>query len=238
MKVSFFATCLVDQLYPQVGLDCVNLLRKLGVEVEYDEEQTCCGQPAYNTGYTEETRKIARQFLKVFRGKEYIVSPSGSCAAMVKCHYPELFEEGTPEHRDAVEIAGRVHEFSDFLVSVLKADDVGARFPHRVTFHDSCHQLRQLGVYEQPRQLIRKVRDIEFVEMEDSTRCCGFGGTFSVKFSDVSAAMVREKVNRILESKAEYVIATDVSCLMNISGFISRHNYPVKSMHLAQLLMQ
>ena len=157
---------------------------------------------------------------------------------MVKCHYPELFEEGTAEFKDAAEMARRVYELSDFLVSVLKVSDVGARFPHRVTFHDSCHQLRQLGIYEQPRRLIKGIREIEFVEMEDSTRCCGFGGTFAVKFSEISAAMVREKVNRILESKAEYVIATDVSCLMNIGGYISRNNYPVKSMHLAQLLMQ
>ncbi len=238
MKVSFFATCLVDQLYPQVGLDSVNLLKKLGVEVEYDENQTCCGQPAYNTGYIEETRKIARQFIKVFRDKEYIISPSGSCAAMIKCHYPELFEAGSPEYLDAKELSGRVYEFSDFLVSVLKVKDVGARFPHRVTFHDSCHQYRQLGIYEQPRLLIKNVRDIEFVELEDSTRCCGFGGTFAVKFADVSAAMVKEKVNRITESKADYVIATDVSCLMNIGGCITRNKKPVKVMHLAQLLMQ
>ncbi|MFH1964914.1 MAG: (Fe-S)-binding protein [Acidobacteriota bacterium] len=238
MKVSFFATCLVDQLYPQVGLASVNLLKKLGVEVKYDESQTCCGQPAYNTGYIEETQKIARQFIKVFRDREYIISPSGSCAAMIKCHYPELFGEGSPEYRDVKEMAGRVYEFSDFLVSVLKVSDVGARFPHRVTFHDSCHQFRQLGIYDQPRKLIKNVKDIEFVELEDSTRCCGFGGTFSVKFSDVSAAMVKEKVNRITESNAEYVIATDVSCMMNISGCISRNNNPVKAMHLAQLLMQ
>lgn len=238
MKVSFFATCLVDQLYPQVGLDSVNLLEKLGAEVEYDEGQTCCGQPAYNTGYLEDARKIARQFLRVFRDKEYIVSPSGSCAAMIKCHYPELFEEGSPEYRDALAVSERVYEFSDFLVSVLKVSDVGARFPHRVTFHDSCHQYRQLGIFEQPRKLIRNVRDIEFVEMEDSTRCCGFGGTFAVKFADVSAAMVKEKVNRILESKADFVIATDVSCMMNIGGCISRNGYPVRAMHLAELLMK
>jgi len=238
MKVSFFATCLVDQLFPQVGLDSVHLLEKLGVEVEYDENQTCCGQPAFNTGYVEETRKVARQFLKVFREKEYIVSPSGSCAAMIKCHYPDLFEEGTPEFKDSEEVSKRVYELSDFLVSVLKVTDVGARFPNKVTFHDSCHQYRQLGVYDQPRQLIRNVKDIEFIEMEDSTRCCGFGGTFSVKFADVSAAMVKEKVNRILESGAEYVVATDVSCLMNITGCLTRNSYPVQSMHLAELLMK
>lgn len=238
MKVSFFATCLVDQLYPQVGLDSVNLLEKLGIEVEYDEGQTCCGQPAFNTGYIDETRKVARQFLKVFRDKEYIVSPSGSCAAMIKCHYPELFKEGTPEYLEASDISKRVFELSDFLVSVLDVSDVGARFPHRVTFHDSCHQYRQLGIYEQPRRLIKSVKEIEFVELEDSTRCCGFGGTFAVKFADVSAAMVKEKVNRILESEAEYLITTDVSCMMNISGYITRNSYPVKTLHLAELLMK
>jgi L-lactate dehydrogenase complex protein LldE len=157
---------------------------------------------------------------------------------MIKCHYPELFEAGSAEYMDAKELSGKVYELSDFLVSVLKITDVGARFPHRVTFHDSCHQYRQLGIYDQPRQLIKNVRDIDFIELEDSTRCCGFGGTFSVKFADVSAAMVKEKVNRISESGAEYVIATDVSCLMNIGGCITRNNQPVKAMHLAQLLMQ
>ena len=238
MKVSFFATCLVDQLYPQVGLASVNLLKKLGMEVEFDDRQTCCGQPAYNTGYLEETRKMARQFIKVFGDKEYIVSPSGSCVAMVKCHYTELFEKDSPEYIQVKEISKRIFEFSDFLVSVLKVSDIGASFPHRVTFHDSCHQYRQLGIYEQPRQLIKNVRDIDFVELGDSTRCCGFGGTFAVKFADVSSEMVKEKVNRILESNAEYVIATDVSCLMNISGYISRNNFPVKAMHLSELLMQ
>lgn len=238
MEVSLFTTCIVDHLFPEVGLSTVRLLRKLGVSVAFDSRQTCCGQPAFNAGYMEETRKVALHFLDVFRDSETIVVPSGSCAGMIKIHIPELFEPDTENRHLAEQIASKTYELSDFLVSVLGVTNIGARFPHKVTFHDSCHQLRELRISSQPRKLIREIESVDFVEMRDSERCCGFGGTFSVKFPDVSAAMGREKVNAILESGAEFVIANDVSCLMHIGGLIERQNLGVKTMHLAELLTQ
>ena len=238
MKVSLFVTCLVDQLYPQVGLAAVRLLRDLDVEVVFDRRQTCCGQPAFNTGYAEEAARVAGCFLETFRDAEIIVTPSGSCATMIKKFIPELMESDAKLFDIAHAVADRTYELSDFLVNVLNVSDVGARFPHTVTFHDSCHQLRELGILEQPRQLIRAIREIQFVEMADSTRCCGFGGTFAVKFDQLSSAIGEDKLNRIRESGAEVVVANDVSCLMHIDGLLRRRKVPVKTMHLAELLTQ
>jgi L-lactate dehydrogenase complex protein LldE len=238
MRVSLFVTCLVDQLFPKVGIATVDLLESLGVEVRFDPRQTCCGQPAFNSGFAGEAASVAEHFLDVFGNDEWIVTPSGSCATMVKKFLPELFEGRPGLHDKAEELASRTWELSDFLVTVLKVRETGARFPHRVTFHDSCHQLRELHIQEQPRQLIRGVRDIQFVEMRDSTRCCGFGGTFAVKFAPVSAAVGEDKVETIVESGAEYVVANDVSCLMHIDGILKRRGVPVRVMHLAELLVQ
>ena len=238
MKVSFFSTCLVDQVFPQVGACAVRLLRRLGVEVDTDPRQTCCGQPAFNTGYTSEARKVVAHFLKIYQGVETIVVPSGSCAAMIKCHIPEMFPEDTSQHRDALAIAARTFEFSEFLVSKLSVTETGAHFDRTVTYHDSCHQLRELGISEQPRTLIRSVEGIRFVEMTNSTRCCGFGGTFSVKFPDISVELGRDKLRWIQESNAEYVIATDVSCLMHLDGLLKRERIPIATMHLAELLVK
>jgi len=238
MEVSLFTSCLVDQLFPNVGLAAVQLLRKLGVSVSFDSGQTCCGQPAFNSGYLEEARKVALHFLDVFQESQSVVVLSGSCAAMIKVHIPELFAKGSVNRRKAEKIASRTYEFSDFLVSVLGLTQTGAKFHHRVTFHDSCHQLRELGISSQPRRLIREIEGIDFVEMRDSERCCGFGGTFSVKFPDVSAAMGTEKIKSIQETGAEYVIANDVSCLMHLEGLIRRRNLEIKTMHLAELLVQ
>lgn len=236
MKVSLFVTCLVDQLFPQVGLSTVRMLEKLGVEVGFDPCQTCCGQPAFNSGYTEEARQVARNFIEVYKNSPRLVIPSGSCCTMIKVFLPKLFEEGSRDHQLAKQIADRSYELSDFLVSVLGVNETGARFSGAVTYHDSCHLLRELGIFRQPRQLIQAVKGLEFREMEDSTRCCGFGGTFSVKFADVSAAIGDDKVQCILDSGAGCVIANDVSCLMHIDGLLRRNNIPVQTMHLAQLL--
>ena len=236
MKISLFVTCLVDQLFPQVGLSTLKLLRKLGVDVAFDPRQTCCSQPAFNTGYAEEAAQVARHFLEVYRDSEQIVVPSGSCSTMIKVFLPGLFEEGSRERKVAEDIANRTYELSDFLVSVMGVEQTGARFPETVTYHDSCHSLRELGIHEQPRKLIRGVGQIDFREMEKSSRCCGFGGTFSVKFDDVSAAIGEDKLSWIRESGADYVIATDVSCLMHIDGLLKRKNAPVETMHLAELL--
>ena len=238
MKVSLFVTCLVDQIFPQVGLSAVKVLEKLGVEVEFDPRQTCCGQPAFNSGYMEEARQVARNFIDVYENSQLIVVPSGSCCTMVKAFLAELFEEGSREYEKAQQIAKRTYELSDFLISVLGVQETGAHFPEAVTYHDSCHLLRELGIFEQPRQLIRAVKGIDFREMQNSTRCCGFGGTFSVKFADLSAAIGEEKVEWIRDSGVSYVIANDVSCLMHIDGLLRRSKIPVQTMHLAELLGQ
>ncbi len=237
MKVSLFVTCLVDQLYPQVGLSAVKVLQKAGVEVLFDRRQTCCGQPAFNTGYMDQAAHVAGHMMRVFADSDLpIIVPSGSCATMIKIFMPGLFAEGSPERELAESIAGRTFEFSDFLVTNLGISRTGARFPAVVTYHDSCHLLRELRISEQPRALIRQVEGIEFREMENSTRCCGFGGTFSVKFPEISTAIGQDKVQWIRESGAEYVIGNDVSCLMHIGGLLRRQQIPVKTIHLAELL--
>jgi L-lactate dehydrogenase complex protein LldE len=237
MKVSLFVTCLVDQLFPQVGLSAVKVLRKLGLEVEFDRRQTCCGQPAFNTGYREEAAHVARHLLSVYGDSEIpIVMPSGSCCTMIKVFLPELFPEGSWERRTAEAIASRSYEFSDFLVSVLGVERTGARFEAPVTYHESCHLLRELRISEQPRLLIRNVEGIDFREMENATRCCGFGGTFAVKFAEVSAAIGEDKVRWIQGSGAQYVVGADVSCLMHIGGLLKRKRLPIQTIHLAELL--
>ncbi|MFQ5741033.1 MAG: (Fe-S)-binding protein [Acidobacteriota bacterium] len=238
VKAALFVTCLVDQLYPQVGVSTVRILERLGVEVEYDPRQTCCGQPAFNTGYREEARRVARHFIHLYRDTEYLVVPSGSCAAMIKVFLPELFEEGSAQRDQAAAIASRTWEFSDFLLSVLAVESTGSRFPEIVTYHDSCHLLRELGIRQQPRRLIRSVEQIDFREMEGSDRCCGFGGTFSVKFPEISVAMGEEKIDLISKTGARYVVANDISCLMHLEGLLSRRRIPVEVMHLAELLAQ
>lgn len=238
MRISLFVTCLVDQLYPQVGIAAVELLRSLDQDVVFDDRQTCCGQPALNTGYVDEARKVATCFLDAFRDAELVVTPSGSCATMVKKLIPELFEPESTRRREALELAQRTFELSDFLVSQLGVSDVHASFPHTVTFHDSCHQLRELGIFEQPRTLIRSVRELTFVEMPDSTRCCGFGGTFAVKFDNLSAAIGEDKIESIEASGADVVVSNDVSCLMHIDGLLKRRRLPIRTMHLAELLVQ
>jgi L-lactate dehydrogenase complex protein LldE len=235
MKISLFIPCLVDQFFPTVGVNLVKILKKVGATVDYPMDQTCCGQPAFNSGYHEEAVELAQRFLQVFRGAEYIVSPSGSCTTMVKIFYPEILHD-RGLHEALNEVTSRIYEFSDFLVNVLGVKDLGARFPHKVTYHDACHLLRELKVKEAPRELIRHVRDIEFVEMENSETCCGFGGTFSVKFPVISTAMAEDKANAIAECGAEYVVANDSSCLMQIAGYLSRNHIPAKPLHLAELL--
>jgi L-lactate dehydrogenase complex protein LldE len=235
MKTSLFIPCLVDQFFPAVGVNLVKILRKVGATVDYPVDQTCCGQPAFNSGYHEEAIELAQRFLQVFRGAEYIISPSGSCTTMVKVFYPEILHD-RGLHEALNEVTSRIYEFSDFLVNVLGVRDLGARFPHVVTYHDACHLLRELKVKEAPRELIRHVRDIEFVEMENSETCCGFGGTFSVKFPEISTAMAEDKASAIAQCGAEYVVANDSSCLMQIAGYLSRNHIPAKPLHLAELL--
>jgi L-lactate dehydrogenase complex protein LldE len=238
LRVALFITCLGDQFFPQVGECVVKILRRLGVDVTFNPAQTCCGQPAFNTGYREEARAVATRVLDLFDDADYVVAPSGSCTSMVKVFYPELFTGDAERLRKAAELRERFFEFSEFLVEILKVEDVGARFPHRVTYHDSCHLLRELGIEEQPRRLLRNVRDIDVVEMQDYKLCCGFGGTFAVKFPEVSAAIGEDKLRAASQAGAEYLVANDSGCLMHLAGLIHRQGLPLKTLHLAELLAQ
>lgn len=221
-RVSIFVTCLVDQFFPGAGMAMAEVLERAGCEIEFREGQTCCGQPAFNSGFVQEAREVEQYFLKVFEGAEHIVVPSGSCAAMIAHHYAE------PDPR--------VWEFSQFLVNFLKIEDVGARFEGVVTYHDSCHALRELRIKDAPRRLLRNVRGLELVEMEPAEECCGFGGTFSVKFPDISGAMARTKIDAILRTGAQTVVSIDSSCLMQIQGALSRAGAATRTMHLAEVL--
>lgn len=237
-RVALFVTCLIDQFFPQVGECVVDVLRRLDVDVTFNSQQICCGQPAFNTGYRDEARSVATKVLDLFDDAEYVVCPSGSCTSMMRVFYPELFA-GDPERlQKCHQLRDRLFEFSEFLVNVLKVEDVGASFPHRVTYHDSCHLLRELGVEEQPRKLLRKVRGIDLVEMEGYKVCCGFGGTFAVKFPEVSAAMGQDKLGLAADSKAEYLVANDSGCLLHLQGMIHRQSLPLKTAHLAEVLAQ
>jgi L-lactate dehydrogenase complex protein LldE len=237
-RVALFITCLADQFFPHVGECVVQILRRLDVEVLFNPEQTCCGQPAFNTGYREEAREVARGVLKLFDNADYVVAPSGSCTAMVRAFYPELFEAEPELLHKAENLQKRFFEFSEFLVKVLKVEDLGARFAHRVTYHDSCHLLRELGVDEAPRKLLRKVQGLELVEMTDNKLCCGFGGTFSVKFPEVSVPMGQDKIKAATSVGAEYLVAADGGCLMHLAGLIHRQGTSLKTVHLAEILAQ
>jgi len=214
----------------------VNVLEHLGFEVEFRESQTCCGQPAYNSGFHAEARAVGRHFLDGFRDAEYIVVPSGSCTAMITHHYEDLFTGDPASLARVHDVVPKVYEFSRFLLDVAKADDLGARFPHKVTYHDSCHALRELGLKDPPRRLLSKVKDLELVEMDTAEECCGFGGTFSVKFANVSGAMARTKVDSIVKTGATHVVSLDSSCLMQLRGALSRAGHSIQTVHLAEVL--
>ena len=220
-----------------MGASTLEVLRRTGCTVEFDERQTCCGQPAFNTGYRFEARQVAKHFIELFEASkaDAIVCPSGSCTAMVH-HYDELFADDETWRRRARAIADRTFDLSSFLVRVLGVDDVGARFKGRVTWHDACHGLRELNIREEPRRLIRKVRETEFLELEGAEACCGFGGTFSVKYPEISTAIVDEKIQAIERAAVDAVISGDASCLMQIGGRLSRIGSKVRAMHLAELL--
>lgn len=237
MKVSLFVTCLVDQLWSSVGTSCVAVLRRAGCEVEFDERQTCCGQPAFNTGYRDEARVVAKRFIEIFEQSkaQAIVSPSGSCTAMVH-HFEELFSDDPSWRVRAEAIAARTHELSSFLVRVLGVEDVGASWHGRLTWHDACHGLRDLNIKSEPRKLISNVRGAEFVEIENAEACCGFGGTFSVKYPEISVAILDQKIEAIERAGVQAVVSGDASCLMQIGGRLSRRGSAIEVMHIAELL--
>ena len=212
------------------------ILQRLGISLHCPAEQTCCGQPAFNSGYRRQAKTAAQHFIDVFESAEIIVCPSGSCVNMVRHHYAELLRDDAVWLKRARKLANRVYEFSEYLVDVLGVDALGAHFTKRVTYHDSCHLLRGIGVHQQPRTLLQNVTGLDFVEMQDSDYCCGFGGSFSVKYPDISDAMVTDKVKNIMNSGADVVVGCDMGCLMNIQGKLSRLGSKVEVLHLAQVL--
>ena len=235
MKTSMMVTCLGDFFFPECGVATVNLLRRLGVEVDFPGSQSCCGQPLFNSGYHRDARAVARHTMKVFDSDRPIVVPSGSCAAMVRIGYPDLFRDDPKMEERAKEMGGRTFELAEFLVKVLGVEDVGARFEGRVTYHYACH-LRGLDAKDEAVRLIQKVSGSEYIPLERWDQCCGFGGSFSVRYPEVSGAIVGDKVDCILRTGADAVVSTDSGCLMNISGALRRQDREIPAMHLAELL--
>lgn len=237
MTVDIFIPCFIDQVYPETGFNMVKILEKLGVEIHYNKEQTCCGQVAFNSGFWEEAKKIGEKFIRDFPNNRPIVGPSASCAGFVRNYYDEMFYNSAL-HIEYHQLKKNFYEFTDFVVNVLNITDVGATFNHVVTYHDSCAALREYKLGNQPRQLLSKVRGIELREMNERDTCCGFGGTFAVKHEGISTAMVEQKVQHALDTGAEYIVSTDSSCLMNMQSYIDKHNLPIKTIHIIDLLAQ
>jgi L-lactate dehydrogenase complex protein LldE len=235
VKVSLFVPCFVDQMTPHVAHAVVTVLERLGHAVEFRAAQTCCGQPSFNAGYWDEARAVAARTLDVFAGAEAVVGPSGSCVAMLRVFYPQLMA-GTPQEGAAVDLAARVFEFGEFLVERLGVTDVGARFPHRVTYHDGCHGLRELRIREAPRRLLRAVRDLELVECDEPESCCGFGGLFSVKFPMISTAMAEVKGGSLARTGCDYVVSSDPSCQLQLDGWLARQAAGPRTIHIAEVL--
>jgi len=235
-QVGLFATCLVDLFRPSVGFAAVKLLEQAGCEVHVPIAQTCCGQPAYNSGDRADTREIAEQVIEAFDGFDFVVAPSGSCAAMLKKHYPEVFA-GDPAWADrAAAFSEKCHELISFLTDVMMVRETGATLAAKVTYHDSCSGLRELGISEQPRKLLQNINGLELAELPDSNVCCGFGGTFCVKYPDISNAIVTKKVTNIATSEADLLLAGDLGCLMNMAGKLKREGSTVEVRHVAEVL--
>ena len=235
MKVQLFIPCFVDQLYPKTAFNMVKVLEKCGCKVDYNTNQTCCGQPAFNAGFWEESKTVCTKFIKEFEGAEYIVAPSASCVGFIRNYYLKLLEN-SPVKSQVINLSKRIFEFSEFLTEVLKIEDIGAELNISATYHDSCAALRECKIKEGPRKLLSQVKGLVMVEMNDVETCCGFGGTFSVKFDGISIGMADQKVTNAFATKAEYIISTDLSCLMHLDGYIKGKNLPLKTLHLADVL--
>ncbi|MBM7698192.1 (Fe-S)-binding protein [Kurthia huakuii] len=237
MKVALFATCLVDVFQTNVGKATVELLESLGCDVTFPKGQVCCGQPAYNSGYIRDAKEPMRHMIDTFLHEPCIVTPSGSCATMFK-EYPRIFADEPIYAKKAQLVADKTYELTEFLVNVLKVTDVGASFPHRVTYHTSCHMTRLLGVKEEPYILLEHVKGLELVALPNAHNCCGFGGTFSVKMGTISEQMVDEKIDCALQTDADYLIASDGGCMMNINGRLHRRGDKLTTLHIAEVLTQ
>ena len=236
MDIQLFIPCYIDQLYPETGFNTIKVLEKAGCKVHYNPEQTCCGQPAFNSGYWKEAGSLAEKFLTDFNVGMPIVAPSGSCTSFVIHHYHKLLNDKPEFLAKHAQLKSSVFELSDFLVNVLKVEKLGAKFPHKVTFHDSCSALREYGIKDEPRKLLAQVEGLELIEMEESDTCCGFGGTFAIKNAAISVAMAEKKVQNALATGVEYIISTEASCLMNINGYCAKNKLNIKGVHLADIL--
>ena len=235
MKVQLFIPCFVDQLYPQTAFNMVKVLEKACCDVEYNTNQTCCGQPAFNAGFWEEAKSVATKFIKDFDSTDYIVAPSASCVGFVRNYYGQLFENSS-QHNLVKNLTARTFEFTEFLTGVLKIENYGAELNVKATYHDSCAGLRECKIKEGPRNLLKKVKGLELFEMNETETCCGFGGTFAVKFEDISNAMADQKIKQALNTGATHIISTDLSCLMHLQGIISKKAHPLTTMHIADVL--
>jgi L-lactate dehydrogenase complex protein LldE len=235
MNVQIFIPCFIDQLYPNVAFNMVKVLEKAGCNVFYNTNQTCCGQPAFNAGFWGEAKDVCKKFINDFSGADYVVAPSASCVGFVRNYYGKLFENSA-QQQQVKALAERTFEFSEFLVNVLKVENLGAEFIGKATYHDSCAALRECSLKEEPRKLLRNVKGLELVEMNDVETCCGFGGTFAVKFDPISIAMADQKINNAIETNAEFLISTDMSCLMHVDGCIQHQQKNLKVIHLADVL--
>jgi L-lactate dehydrogenase complex protein LldE len=235
MIVDLFIPCFIDQLSPETGFNMIKILEKLGLGVHYNPEQTCCGQVAFNNGYWDEAKAVGEKFIRDFPNDRPIIGPSASCVGYIRNFYPKLFHN-TALHNEYKQLRKNIYEFSDFLVNVMKVKDVGASFDGIVTYHDSCSALREYGIKNEPRILLNHVKGLKLVEMEDTHTCCGFGGTFAMKFEPISTAMAQAKVDHALKTGAQYIVSTDTSCLINQDAYIRKNNLPIKVMHLADIL--
>ena len=235
MKVQIFIPCFIDQLYPQTAFNMIRLLEKAGCTVDYNPEQTCCGQPAFNAGFRDESKEVCSKFIKDFRGAEYIVAPSASCVGFIRNYYMEMFSNSSL-HNEVKDLGKKTYELTDFLVNVLQYDDFGAKFETSATYHDSCAALRECGIKKEPRQLLEKVKGLELVEMNDVETCCGFGGTFAVKFEPISIGMADQKALNAAATGCNYIISTDHSCLMHLDGYIRHKGINIRTIHIADVL--
>ncbi|MCS6990713.1 MAG: (Fe-S)-binding protein [Chitinophagales bacterium] len=234
-RVHLFIPCFIDQLFPQTAFNTVKVLRKAGCEVIYNAEQTCCGQPAFNAGFWEEARPVCEKFIHDMEDADYVVGPSGSCVGFVRNYYPLLFQNSAL-HNECRQLGRRLYELSEFLVDVLQVTDFGARLHGVATYHDACGALRECGIRDAPRRLLSRVEGLELREMQDRDSCCGFGGTFAVKFDEISAAMAYQKMQQVALTEAQYLISTDYSCLMHLDSYFKKQESKVQVMHLADVL--
>ena len=235
MNVQIFIPCFVDQLYPQTGLNMIKVLEKTGCTVTYNSNQTCCGQPAFNAGFWDEARAVCIKFVKDFSGSDFIITPSASCAGFIRNYYSKLLDNSSV-HNEVKELGKRIYEFSEFMVKVLQIENVGASLHGKATYHDSCAGLRECKIKQEPRKLLAQVKGLELSEMNDVETCCGFGGTFAIKFEPISVGMADQKIDNTLATGADYLISTDLSCLMHLDGYIKNKGYKIQTMHIADVL--